>query len=397
MRPAYNIILLSVVFVMLLVTAWAFYKQPYTSTKIISDKEASAQSSGESQTSWYMFRGEPSLRGFATGRLSDSLKLLWKFKTEAPTRSSPTVKDGRVFVGSDDGKIYCLNLSDGQEIWSFETEDSIEAAPCILDDSVYVGSSDSFLYALDAESGKLKWKYETGAKILGAANWSPSPKDDGFWILVGSYDNMLHCVDSKGQAVWIHETCNYINGAPAISDGRAVFGGCDEIAHVVSIDDNKSVAEVETGSYIASSPALVGDRAYVGNYGGDLYSIDIVKGEIVWNYKSDDSPFFSSPAVGEDQVVIGARDKRLHCVSRDKGKLIWTFEARGNIDSSPVICDGKVIAGSDDGRLYMVKLSDGKMIWSYEIGEALTASPAVVNGMVIISSEDGYVYAFGSR
>ena len=55
---------------------------------------------------------------------------------------------------------------------------------------------DDFLYALEAATGKLLWKYETGDKILGAPNWMKSPEGDATWVLVGSYDNKLHCVDA---------------------------------------------------------------------------------------------------------------------------------------------------------------------------------------------------------
>ena len=382
----------------------------------VLQRDSANTPSAETGTRWPMFRGEPSLRGVASGKLPESLKLHWRFRTDGPIRSSAAVDSGRVYIGSDDGKIYCLGLSSGEEIWSFQTEDSVESSPCLLSSSVFVGSSDAFLYALDAETGDLRWKYQTDDRILGAPNWSLSPESEFLappayagahprgekaWVLVGSYDNKLHCVDSvTGQAVWTYETESYINGAPAVlgspsARNKVVFGGCDEITHVVSIAEGIEIAEIETGSYIAGSPALTGRYAYVGNYGGELMAIDISAGEILWRYGDGESPFFSSPAVGETRVVIGCRDERLHCVKRDTGEQLWTFQTRGNVDSSPVICDGKVIVGSDDGRLYIVRLSDGEGLWSYEIGEALTGSPAVASSMVIIGSEDGYVYAFG--
>lgn len=367
-----------------------------TGSRDTLDGDPTYTPSSKLTASWPVFRGGQSLLGVASGKLSDSLKLYWKFRTDGSIKSSAIIEGGRVYIGSDDGKVYGIDLVSGTEIWFFQTEDTVEAAPCFLNGSIFVGSSDSFLYVLNAETGALKWKYETDAKILGSANWASSPEGDKVWILVGSYDSKLHSVDpATGQAIWAYETDNYINGTPAVADGKAVFGGCDEIIHVVSVVNGKEVIGIETGSYIAGSPALAGKIAYTGNYGAELLAVDITTGATLWSYESDGAEFFSSPAVGENQVVIGARDGRLHCVRRDDGKLLWTFETRGNVDSSPVICDGKVVVGSDDGRLYVVRLSDGKELWSYEIGEALTGSPAVAGGMVVIGSEDGYVYAFG--
>jgi len=364
--------------------------------KDTSDRSPANAASANLTASWPMFRGGPALLGVAPGKLPDSLKSYWKFKTEGAIRSSAAVENGRVYIGSDDGKIYCLNLSNGEEIWSFQTEDSVEATPCLLDGSVFAGSSDSFLYALDAKTGEFKWKYETGAKILGSVNWTLSPEKDKIWVLVGSYDNKLHCVDSvTGQLVWAYETDNYLNGAPAVADGKAVFGGCDALIHVVSVANGQQTTEIETAAYIAGSAALADGNAYTGNYGSEFLAANLSTSEILWTYDGDGSAFFSSPAVGKTQVIFGSRDENLYCLKRDNGELLWTFQTLGEVDSSPVICGNKVVVGSNDGRLYMVKLSDGKEVWSYEIGEAIISSPAIIGKMVIVGSEDGYVYAFG--
>ncbi len=360
--------------------------------------------------SWPMFRGDPSLRGVTTARLPESLSLWWRFETKGSVKSSAAVQGGRVYVGSEDGTVYALDLSSGKKIWSFATEDAVEASPLVLAGTVYVGSLDCHLYAI--RDGELLWKYETDDKIVGGANWVKAPSGDATWILAGSYDNMLHCVDAAtGKAVWTYETDYFVNGAPGVAGGKAVFGGCDAIIHVVSVADGKRLAAIDAGAYIAASAAVVDDRAYVGNYEAMVLCVDIstearppaadqkepAGGErIVWSYKDRDDPILSSPAVGDSQVIFGSGDYRVHCLSRDNGKPLWTFATRGEVDSSPVICGAKVVVGSVDGRLYLLRLQDGKKLWSYDTGEAITASPAVVNGMVVVGSEDGWIYAFGA-
>jgi outer membrane protein assembly factor BamB len=223
--------------------------------------------------------------------------------------------------------------------------------------------------------------------------WSKAPF---IWILVGSYDNKLHCVDSTdGKAVWTFETGNYINGSPAVSDQKTVFGGCDAMIHVVSLINGSKVTEIDSGSYIAASAAFADPEVYVGNYDNIFLRADIDTGKVVWKYTQSDAPFFSSPAVGENVVVFGGRDQRVHCVNRSDGTPVWTFQTRGEVDSSPVICGDKVVVGSEDGRLYMIRLSDGGAVWSYETGQPITSSPAVARGMVVVGCDDGYVYAFG--
>jgi outer membrane protein assembly factor BamB len=351
----------------------------------------------DDQSSWPMFRGQRGLLGRASGTLPDSLIVAWKFKTNDSVKSSPAIVGDFVFVGSSDDNIYAINLQSGKQTWAYKTTDAVEASPCVVEGSVYVGSQDGFLYALDANDGSFKWKYKTDGQILGAANWTRNP-DGRLWILVGSYDNKLHCVDSTdGKAVWTYETGNYINGSPAVSDQKAVFGGCDAMIHVVSLIEGSKVTEIDSGSYIAASAAFLDPEVYVGNYDNVFMRADVDTGKVVWKYTQSDAPFFSSPAVGENVVVFGGRDQRVHCVNRNDGTPVWTFQTRGEVDSSPVICGDKVVVGSEDGRLYMIRLSDGSAVWSYETGQPITSSPAVARGMVVVGCDDGYVYAFGAK
>src|SRR6266478_2062302 len=69
-------------------------------------------------TDWPMFRGGPALTGIAAGVLRQKLSLLWSFKTGQPVRSSAAIAGGRVYVGSNDANVYCLDLTDGKQVWA---------------------------------------------------------------------------------------------------------------------------------------------------------------------------------------------------------------------------------------------------------------------------------------
>jgi outer membrane protein assembly factor BamB len=346
---------------------------------------------------WPIFRGDAALRGVASGRVPDAPALLWTFPTGGAIASSAVVRDGRVFVGSDDGHLYAVDLATGEKAWSFLTEDIVEAPPLVAEGTVYVGSSDFYFYALDAETGALRWRFETDDKILGAANTHRA--DDGtLRILVGSYDNRLYCLDAAtGDVIWTYETEHYINGAPAVVGDRVVFGGCDAALHVVSAVDGTPRSRVELGEecQVAASAAIADGHAYLGHHGNAFVCIDIETGAERWRYTNPRYGFFSSPAIGESRVVFGGRDKHLHCARRDDGSAIWTFPTRRKVDGSPVICGDRVVFGSGDGRLYIVDLADGSEVWSYDIGQSIFSSPAVAGGIILIGSNDGRLYAFG--
>jgi len=350
------------------------------------------------QSTWSIFRGDPALSGRAAGELELPLAVAWSFQAEGAIASSPVVSEGRVYFGSDDGKLYCVEAANGQLVWSFKTDDIIEAPPLVLEGKVFFGSSDFFFYALSAATGELVWKVETDDKILGGANFTRS--DEGLRILVGSYDTHLYCFDPKsGATVWKYETENYVNGTPAILDDRVVFGGCDAILHVVSAATGKATETLQLGSecHVAGSAALADGKAYFGHYGNQFVCIDLAAKKQVWAYDSPRHAFFSSPAIGVDRIVFGGRDKKMHCARLSDGQPIWTFPTRRKVDASPVIVGDAVVFGSGDGRLYVLGLEDGEERWQYDVGKSILSSPAVVDGRVFVGANDKRLYAFAHQ
>ena len=91
------------------------------------------------QGNWPMFRGGQRLLGRASGTLSGSVALVWKFKTNGEIKSSPAIDDRLVFIGSSDANIYAISLASGHQVWAYATGGAVEAAPCVVEGSVFVG------------------------------------------------------------------------------------------------------------------------------------------------------------------------------------------------------------------------------------------------------------------
>ena len=77
----------------------------------------------------------------------------------------PVIADGLLYYGSSaDDKIYCLDAATGEQRWTFFTEGPVRLAPTIAEGRVFVGSDDGHAYCLDAKSGKLIWKTQLGPR-----------------------------------------------------------------------------------------------------------------------------------------------------------------------------------------------------------------------------------------
>jgi outer membrane protein assembly factor BamB len=138
---------------------------------------------------------------------ADGIKI-WNYSTGGFVRS-PTVADGYVYLGSADGNAYCLRASDGAKVWNYTTEynsggpshgyhwGNTVSDPAVVYGKVYVGSSDFKVFCLDAASGGPIWNYSTNAEVYAA------PAVAGGCVFAGSYDGNLYCLNvSDGSEVW---------------------------------------------------------------------------------------------------------------------------------------------------------------------------------------------------
>ena len=73
-------------------------------------------------------------------------KEVWTFTTRARIESSPAIAGGRVYFGSNDGRFYVLNLSDGAKVWEFNAGAPLSASPAIANGRVVIGAQDGKLY-----------------------------------------------------------------------------------------------------------------------------------------------------------------------------------------------------------------------------------------------------------
>ena len=66
--------------------------------------------------------------------------------TRARVDSSPAAANGRVYIGSGDGRFYILDLKSGEKLWEFDTGAPLSASPALADGKIVIGSQDGVLY-----------------------------------------------------------------------------------------------------------------------------------------------------------------------------------------------------------------------------------------------------------
>jgi len=225
-------------------------------------------------------------------------------------------KDGRVFVGTYDGRLVALNAADGRVLWDVQTTDrnqsyTITGAPRIAGDLVVIGNGGAdmgvrgYVTAYEAATGKPAWRFytvpgnpadgfESDAMKMAAKTWN------GEWWKWGGggtvWDSIVY--DPELDFVYI----GVGNGAPRNQELRSPGGG-----------DNL---------FLASIVAL---RAKTGEY---VWHYQTTPGE-TWDYTATQPMMLAELEIGGGprKVLMQApKNGFFYVLDRTNGKLISARE-----------------------------------------------------------------------
>jgi outer membrane protein assembly factor BamB len=140
--------------------------------------------------------------------------------------------------------------------------------------------------ALNLETGKVLWavKEEIG-------DTASAPTLTGDKLIVGSAEGRVCAFSAQnGSLLWSAQTGaslsslqpykrggSDVNSSPAILGDRIYVGASDGEVHALALDSGKGVGSYRLGVPIAASPLIVGDTLYIGGYDGNLYAFAIGK------------------------------------------------------------------------------------------------------------------------
>ena len=359
----------------------------------VNIKNVSVTSSNDDTDWWPMFHHDQQNSGYSTSEAPEENILIWKYQKEGTIFSSPVVADGKVYVGSGDWNLYCLDADDGSKLWNYKTNAAVDSAPAVVDGKVYFGSNDGGVYCLDANDGSKIWQYTTGFEF------SSSPKVYDGKVYVGSERGKMYCLDANdGSQIWAVQTGICIVGSPAIYDEKVYIGswGHDEV-FCLNANNGNTIWTFTISGWVATSPAIVDGKVYVG--GHIVYCLNANTGNEIWNYQLEEPGDggmgeHSCPAVVDGKVYFGSMNHPLqvgfiNCLDAEDGSKIWEYPTETGMDSAPAVVDGKVYINVWNGRLYCLDTDDGSLIWK---GEGGMGSPAVANKRIYTGGYNVYCY-----
>jgi len=126
----------------------------------------------------------------------ETKQTVWTYKDpkrDFPYHASAAVTDRVVVVGGRDKRVHCIDRKTGKGLWTFDTRGRVDSSPVIAGDRVFVGSQDGNLYGLRLSDGKEVFRYTDGRPFTA----SPAVGEGCLVIGSESSDGNLYCFGAK--------------------------------------------------------------------------------------------------------------------------------------------------------------------------------------------------------
>ena len=317
--------------------------------------------------------------------------------------SSPAVLGDRVWFGSDDGHLYCLNRTTGATLWKYAVRavdptctgnrcehglcrcSKIRSSPAVFagDLSVVFGSYDFNVYMLDRH-GALVWKTATRGAVYG-----PATIDElGESVFIGSFDSHVYRLRARDGVV---EWSYMLN---AHGDSGWAFGSSPGTRDLLYGLSNE-------GGNCTSFPPPDCPTPSPSPGGGDCFAVALNKhtGAEVWSqrtgYPGGGGMVVDGGAQGRSSLfVAGSWSKDVRAYDAVTGAVAWSTRVDGIVESHPAHHNGTVFISTEGSSVYALDLATGKQRWRFSGAPAeLNSSPSVTLDTVFVGSNDKYLYA----
>ncbi|MEI6240741.1 MAG: PQQ-binding-like beta-propeller repeat protein [Planctomycetia bacterium] len=291
----------------------------------------------------------------------------WSFKVEAAGFSSAAAVSlddtlPLVVVGDDSGVVRAFDRVTGKVVWEYETDGEISGGPTIVHATnegdaarVFVGSQDASLSCLNLADGTLRWKHSIADQI----RCSPTIADGR--VFIAGCDGKLHVIDAAtGTEVAAVPIDGPTGTTPAAAGGRIFFGTEGGTFFGIDVQGAEvawKIARAANAQAYRSSAAVADGLAIVGSRGKAVETFALSDGSRGWRRsmrgKVDAAAVIVPAADGSRHVALVAdMAGRVAALDAATGEPLWEFDAGGGFSAGAAVAAGRVVLASDNGTVW---------------------------------------------
>lgn len=298
--------------------------------------------------------------GTVTAVEMNSLNQLWQYEHNNEIFAGLSSNDNSIFFVDSNGFLISIDHN-GKLVWkSFVGE--VLSPPLSLNDFVYIKSTDNKILSLNTIDGSLKWSYNLPASSLTIRSWGQiNYKKD--LLFIGAPAGKVVCLNRiSGSLVW--ET---------------------------TYSQPKGPSELERSNDTTSKPIFDEDFIYVVASNGNLATLSLLDGGIVWSRPLSS---FYGLSLTKESIFVTHNSGSIYALSK-LDKVLWrNSDLQGRDVSKPFIFNNFVLVSDFDGYIHILDLVDGEIIARLKVTDSFIIEPIFAkdtNNLFLVSN-DGEIF-----
>lgn len=342
---------------------------------------------------------------------SDNPTIKWVFETGDSIQSSATINEANVYVGSNDGNLYCIDLDTGYQKWCIQTGDFVISKPAITSEgNIVFGSGDEFVYCASANDGNVIWNTKLGGSVLS------DPLTSEGRVFIGCGDGKIYCLNSaSGEIVWGYQTDGLMRQRPILENG-ILYAFVRDTYIWYAIDASTGQLIWRGNANTDESLFVCGDvRPVIAN--GKLWCIDaqntrpaylsLDTGELAWTSTLEKVSSRGMTTNGSTVFYSSNSGRQITAFDAETNQVVWQKDLRYDnkdrdlqemqIDSALVYNGNSLIHVAERGRITALNPDNGEILWRIDAAgypeRVFWATPEATDSLVIATGIDGKVYA----
>jgi outer membrane protein assembly factor BamB len=252
--------------------------------------------------------------GFVVAWDADTGRERWRFNS-APIESSPLLKNGRLFFGSWDHKVYAIDAKTGRKIWSFATDNQVNTSAAYWKGRIFIATDGGTLYSLAARTGKLLWSAQSQSKFGSREFWYATPTVAYGRVYIGNTDGTMYVYGAKtGHLLWARPLGTYIYGAAAVENRRVFVGTYDGKFYALDAATGDTIWQIDARGAVHAAPTIMDGLVYyavcsscgsaaaraVARGPDSTYAVRASDGKTVWRFRDGK---YANPVVADEERI----------------------------------------------------------------------------------------------
>ncbi len=284
---------------------WRFETRRYEVERMSSDSAHLGVHGSPAVDDRHVYIGDYSGWLYAVDKVAGTK--VWELQLGGSIGASPVLLGDFLFIAVEypvpDGKVFILRAGTGEVLWSSPSLGHHSHASVSIDPAsglLYVGANNGILFCFDYLRGRERWSHQTGGPIKSTAAVGDQA------VYVTSWDGSLYGFDGATGAKRLEVAWQVPSSSSPSVHGAAVIAGFDDgVVRATDLRDGRSLWDFRTGGPVASSPTVIATSAVVavGSRDGRLYLLDLATGGARQIIQLD-APVTSVPVVVGDMLFV---------------------------------------------------------------------------------------------